>query len=645
MAAEERLCDHSSELKTIKGATLENAILKPSSFSISVRDACTAGNVDGKVFCDYEQSAKIMSHLAQFRRSQNMCDVVLEVDGQSLAAHRVVLAAAIPYFEAMFSCGMVEEKMHRISLNDISFEALDALVNFVYTNEITISSDSVQNLLFAASILQMDSVCYACQRFMTQLLSTKNCLFIRQFAEQHNCVDLLNSSDDYAVDHFIELRQLDEFKEIAFPHLRDLIRRSDLKITCEEQVFETVMEWMEANPSERKQHLPELLSLVRLPQLNMHYLLENVRQNNMVKESRECTDLVSEAMFIMLLPLKGIPLPACTTINEEGGSQYTAGSTSVYYITAWFYFLSRMIRTGGDPFRSVEAFDCRLNRWISICEMTQQRRHVGVVSAQGKLFAIGGHDGVQHLASAEVFDPKQSVGWCRIAPMHTCRRGIAAAALDGAIYAVGGLDDTTCFSTVERYDIESNTWSEVAQMNVRRGGVGVSALGKFLFAVGGNDGSSSLDSCERYDPVLDKWKLVSKMTNRSFRAGAGVCVLDGALYALGGFDDNSPLSTCERYDPNSDQWVQLANMTYSRGGVGVASMGGLVYAIGGHDGQRYLNTVEAYDPVTNSWRPVTDIKDCRAGAGVAWANCSIDDLLRPSQSDSGYAPSRSNQCI
>ncbi|KAK6015577.1 kelch repeat protein [Ostertagia ostertagi] len=81
------------------------------------------------------------------------------------------------------------------------------------------------------------------------------------------------------------------------------------------------------------------------------------------------------------------------------------------------------------------------------------------------------------------------------------------------------------------------------------------------------------------------------------------------------------------------------------GGVGVASMGGLVYAIGGHDGQRYLNTVEAYDPVTNAWTPVTDIKDCRAGAGVAWADCSIDDLLRPFQPDSGYAPSGGNHCI
>lgn len=124
----------------------------------------------------------------------------------------LVRCDAVPSMIAIFS-------------QDISFEALEALVNFVYTSEISINSDNVQSLLFAASILQvsesvnsffmalhiafnfvsfqMDSVCYACQRFMTQLLTTKNCLLIRQFAEQHNCVDLLNSSDDFAVDHFI----------------------------------------------------------------------------------------------------------------------------------------------------------------------------------------------------------------------------------------------------------------------------------------------------------------------------------------------------------------------------------------------------------------------------------------------------------
>ncbi|ETN82137.1 hypothetical protein NECAME_08128, partial [Necator americanus] len=106
------------EVEHLKGATLDGSVLKASTFSFSVRDACVAaGQVDAKVFRDSEQPATIMSHLEQFRRNQNMCDVILEVEGHSLAAHRFVLAAAIPYFRAMFGYDVVEAKMDRIILN------------------------------------------------------------------------------------------------------------------------------------------------------------------------------------------------------------------------------------------------------------------------------------------------------------------------------------------------------------------------------------------------------------------------------------------------------------------------------------------------------------------------------------------------
>ena len=59
-------------------------------------------------------------------------------------------------------------------------------------------------------------------------------------------------------------------------------------------------------------------------------------------------------------------------------------------------------------------------------------------------FAIGGHDGEQHLESAECFDPETNV-WAPVASMSVRRRGIAVGALEGAVYAVGGLDDSTCF--------------------------------------------------------------------------------------------------------------------------------------------------------------------------------------------------------
>uniref|UniRef100_A0A1I7XM13 BTB domain-containing protein n=1 Tax=Heterorhabditis bacteriophora TaxID=37862 RepID=A0A1I7XM13_HETBA len=171
---------------------------------VDLNDAQPSSNtiIEAHHFSDPRQPSAVMAQLAVFRNESSMCDITLEANGQTLTAHRFILASAIPYFRAMFGSDMMESKMDKIVINDISFDSLRCLVDFVYTSEITIDSDNVQSLLFAASILQMDSVCAACQRFLTQFLTTRNCLSIRQFAERHNCVDLLNSSDDFAVDHF-----------------------------------------------------------------------------------------------------------------------------------------------------------------------------------------------------------------------------------------------------------------------------------------------------------------------------------------------------------------------------------------------------------------------------------------------------------
>lgn len=67
-------------------------------------------------------------------------------------------------------------------------------------------------------------------------------------------------------------------------------------------------------------------------------------------------------------------------------------------------------------------------------------------------YAIGGHDGTNHLSSAECFDPATNM-WHAVASMDTRRRGIAVGALEGAIYAVGGLDDTACFQVYFHFSL------------------------------------------------------------------------------------------------------------------------------------------------------------------------------------------------
>ena len=87
-----------------------------------------------------------------------MCDVTLMVGEHSLSAHRIVLAANIPYFRAMFTHNMMESRQSTIPMACIDSSALESLVNFAYTGRVSISTRNVQNLMLGASFFQLSRV-------------------------------------------------------------------------------------------------------------------------------------------------------------------------------------------------------------------------------------------------------------------------------------------------------------------------------------------------------------------------------------------------------------------------------------------------------------------------------------------------------
>nr|XP_046232104.1 kelch-like protein 8 isoform X2 [Scatophagus argus] len=362
---------------------------------------------------------------------------------------------------------------------------------------------------------------------------------------------------------------------------------------------------------------------VRLPLLPVEFLTGTVAKEEMIKGNLSCRDLMDEARNYHLHLSNKVVLDfeySVRTIPRK----HTAG----------VLFCVGGRGGSGDPFRSIECYSITKNSWFFGPEMNSRRRHVGVISVGGKVYAVGGHDGNEHLGNMEMFDPLTNK-WMMKASMNTKRRGIALAALGGPIYAIGGLDDNSCFNDVERYDIESDCWSAVAPMNTPRGGVGSVALGSFVYAVGGNDGVASLSSVERFNPHLNKWTEVCEMGQR--RAGNGVSKLNGCLYVVGGFDDNSPLSSVERFDPRMHRWEYVSELTTPRGGVGVATVMGRVFAVGGHNGNIYLNTVEAFEPRMNRWELVGSVSHCRAGAGVAVCSSHVSQIRDVGQGSSNVA--------
>lgn len=78
-------------------------------------------------------------------RTGQFCDVRLVCDGMEIPAHKKVLAAASPYFFAMFaSSNFVETHQEKVTIRGIDAQALQSLIEYVYTEHIDLTDDNVQ---------------------------------------------------------------------------------------------------------------------------------------------------------------------------------------------------------------------------------------------------------------------------------------------------------------------------------------------------------------------------------------------------------------------------------------------------------------------------------------------------------------------
>lgn len=81
--------------------------------------------------------------------------------------------------------------------------------------------------------------------------------------------------------------------------LAKLLASDDLNVPSEQDVFHSLMSWIQHDPNNRENHIPELLALVRLPLLPPSFIMDHVES---VCASNECQQLVMEALKWHLLP-------------------------------------------------------------------------------------------------------------------------------------------------------------------------------------------------------------------------------------------------------------------------------------------------------------------------------------------------------
>ena len=140
-------------------------------------------------------------------------------------------------------------------------------------------------------------------------------------------------------------------------------------------------------------------------------------------------------------------------------------------------------------------------KWIKKTDMPIPRNGLSTAVVNGKIYAIGGWDGANILATVEEYNPKTST-WIKKADMPAERYGLATSVVKGKIYAIGGAIEATVLSIVAEYNPATNTWTKKASMPTARNILSASAVNGKIYAIGGesNVRFSAISAVEEYTP-------------------------------------------------------------------------------------------------------------------------------------------------
>ncbi|WKX94001.1 hypothetical protein Q1695_011343 [Nippostrongylus brasiliensis] len=504
-------------------------------------------------FVDEKLPAEILAKLASFREFDKFCDVILEGDSSSkdkseptsstsVRAHKLVLAAASPYFRKTFSsCSYENSNEIRIVVEGIDGKTLRVLVDFMYTGRIVINENNVRALFGAAEILQLDCIRNECLRYLIEHLSISNCMESAAFAKTHSCIELDDAAVSFAGQHFgvlsgIRLQLMSREFLLDRVYTEPMIQGSPACMGMLGTVFHDMLSENKSSRVHENGYGPRQTKMI---------LIAGGRSN-------DCSFLADVNIYD---PCSKQWTSAAPLLRARYNFGMATVGDSIYAV-------------GGEDAsgirQSVEIYDAQRNSWRAGPEMRHSRCGLGVTALNGALFAVGGKS-ANNLAMGEVemLDPKQGK-WISLPSTMSSRAYLGLAAVNGLLYAAGGQYESQILNSVEVYDPRACRWTTAQPMLKKRNFTSATVFRDQIVVVGGVDDSKMcLTSAEMLTD--NGWAFLPEMSQP--RESPGVVNVDGSLFAFGGWAGGKFLSCIEYLDFNSSQWEMSQARVNSTSGI------------------------------------------------------------------------------
>ncbi|XP_075603391.1 kelch repeat and BTB domain-containing protein 11 [Balearica regulorum gibbericeps] len=416
-------------------------------------------------------------------------DLVIEVSGHRIRAHKSVLAAKSDYFRARASRDVLRVK-------GVSYGALRLLIDYVYTARMgEVRHDNLAEVVSGARVLQMPCALHCAAEAMRAQLRLDNCYQLLCLAKKQRLAELREAAYRFMSDHYLEvLREPGVYGRLSGTE-RDLIlqRRMEAGRPC--LLVAEVSDAFErpgggSRPQSRESSRPQSPSSVVS-----------------LEESGSLIHCYQEASGEWRV---------LTRLPEEANAKGCAMCVLHNYL-----FLAGGIAagpTGGEPRArlsdKVFCYNPLTDTWSQVRSLAQPRSQLKLLALDGYLYAVGG----ECLFTVERYDPRAD-RWSPVAPLPKGAFAVAheATTCNGEIYVSGG----SLFYRLLKYDPKRDEWQECPYNSSRRRSADMVAFKSFIYRFdvssgrggeqGPGGGTGGGVEVFRYNTVAKRWSQCASL--------------------------------------------------------------------------------------------------------------------------------------
>uniref|UniRef100_A0A671SL55 Kelch-like family member 40b n=1 Tax=Sinocyclocheilus anshuiensis TaxID=1608454 RepID=A0A671SL55_9TELE len=576
------------------------------------------------------QQTLLQDGLYDLLESDMMVDCVLKIKDKEFPCHRLVLAACSSYFRAFFKSGVEESTQKKIVLEDVEPGVMGMILKYLYTSNINVTEQNVQDIFALANMLQIPSIFTVCVSFLQKRLSLSNCLAIFRLGLMLDCPRLAISARNFACERFQLIARDEEFLQLTPSELATIIASDSLNVETEQDVFEALIKWIGHDQEKRLEDLPGLLDCVRLRLVPEDYFTKNVEKHEWLSSNPEITkklQLVKDA-HAGKLPEEG---------KKEGDEEQEEEQEELLpgilndnlrfgmFLRDLIFLINDTASVAYDPTGN----DC----YVASLSTQIPKNHCSLVTKESQIFVAGGLFFDEQSKDEQIysyflqFDPATS-DWMGMPPIPSPRFLFGMGEAENFIFVIGGkeMKEGECIlDTVMVYDRQYLKWAESDPLPYPVYGHGVVSHNEMIYVIGGKGQNiECLNSVCVYDSKKRQWKDLAPLNTA--RSLFGVTIHKNKIYVAAGVTDTGLTGNAEVYDIKTNKWSEFVEFPQDRSSLSLVTVGGVLYATGGfamfpkEDGDdlmpQMMNDIWRYDEGERKWNSILREIQYASGATV-----------------------------